>query len=37
MALPNLLSLALLAGLAQKLKNEYFARSFAVERKQVGS
>jgi AGCS family alanine or glycine:cation symporter len=27
MALPNLLSLALLAGLAQKLKNEYFARS----------
>jgi AGCS family alanine or glycine:cation symporter len=37
MALPNLLSLALLAGLAQKLKNEYFSRSFAVEQKQVGS
>jgi AGCS family alanine or glycine:cation symporter len=37
MALPNLLSLALLAGLAQRLKNEYFARSFLVEQKQVGS
>jgi AGCS family alanine or glycine:cation symporter len=37
MALPNLLSLALLAGLAQKLKNEYFARSFTVAQKQVGS
>jgi len=37
MALPNLLSLALLAGLAQKLKNEYFSRSFTVEQKQVGS
>lgn len=28
MALPNLLSLALLAGLAKKLKNEYFSRPF---------
>ena len=28
MALPNLLSLALLAGLAHKLKNEYFSRPF---------
>ena len=37
MALPNLLSLALLAGLAQKLKSEYFARSFTVEQKQVDS
>jgi len=37
MALPNLLSLALLAGLAQNLKNEYFARSFTIEQKQVGS
>ena len=37
MALPNLLSLALLAGLAQKLKNEYFARAFTVEQKQVDS
>jgi AGCS family alanine or glycine:cation symporter len=30
MALPNLLSLALLAGLVQRLKNEYFSRSFSV-------
>jgi AGCS family alanine or glycine:cation symporter len=30
MALPNLLSLALLAGLAKNLKNEYFSRSFPV-------
>jgi AGCS family alanine or glycine:cation symporter len=37
MALPNLLSLALLAGLAQRLKNEYFARSFMVEQEQAGS
>ncbi len=29
MALPNLLSLALLAGVAQKLKNEYFSRPFS--------
>jgi len=28
MALPNLLSLALLAGLAQRLKNEYFSRPY---------
>ncbi|HED19163.1 MAG TPA: alanine:cation symporter family protein [Gammaproteobacteria bacterium] len=31
MALPNLLSLALLAGLAKRLKNEYFSRPFKVE------
>ncbi len=37
MALPNLLSLALLAGLAQKLKNEYFARTFTVAKTQVDS
>ena len=37
MALPNLLSLALLAGLAQKLKNEYFARAFTVDEKRVES
>ena len=30
MALPNLLSLALLAGLVQRLKNEYFSRSFPI-------
>jgi len=30
MALPNLLSLALLAGLAQRLKNEYFSRPFSI-------
>ena len=30
MALPNLLSLALLAGLVQRLKNEYFSRSFRI-------
>ena len=30
MALPNLLSLALLAGLARRLKNEYFSRSFTI-------
>ncbi len=30
MALPNLLSLALLAGLVQRLKNQYFSRSFSV-------
>jgi AGCS family alanine or glycine:cation symporter len=30
MALPNLLGLALLAGLAQRLKNEYFSRPFTV-------
>jgi AGCS family alanine or glycine:cation symporter len=29
MALPNLLSLALLAGVAQKLKNEYFSSTFS--------
>ncbi|MFQ5642408.1 MAG: alanine/glycine:cation symporter family protein, partial [Thiogranum sp.] len=31
MALPNLLSLALLAGLAQRLKTEYFSRPFKRE------
>ncbi len=36
MALPNLLSLALLAGLVRRLKNEYFARSFTIERERVG-
>ena len=35
MALPNLLSLALLAGLAQKLKNEYFSRTYTVAQTQV--
>ena len=30
MALPNLLSLALLAGLVRRLKNEYFSRSFGL-------
>jgi len=35
MALPNLLSLALLAALAQGLKNEYFSRSFRVARAEV--
>ncbi len=37
MALPNLLSLALLAGLARNLKNEYFARSFTLAEEQAGS
>ena len=37
MALPNLVSLALLAGLAQKLKNEYFARSLTIKEKRVES
>jgi AGCS family alanine or glycine:cation symporter len=31
MALPNLLSLALLAGLVQRMKNEYFSNSLRVE------
>jgi AGCS family alanine or glycine:cation symporter len=36
MALPNLLSLALLAGLAQRLKNEYFSRPFTIANSKAG-
>jgi AGCS family alanine or glycine:cation symporter len=37
MALPNLLSLALLAGLVRRLKNEYFSRSFGTAASQADS
>jgi len=37
MALPNLLSLALLAGLAQRLKTEYFSRPFKKENSKAGT
>ncbi|HHH45190.1 MAG TPA: alanine:cation symporter family protein [Gammaproteobacteria bacterium] len=37
MALPNLLSLALLAGLAQRLKTEYFSRPFKKENSRAKS
>jgi len=36
MALPNLLSLALLAGLAQRLKSEYFSRPFTIDNSKAG-
>jgi len=37
MALPNLLSLLLLAGLAQRLKNEYFSRALKPEQNEAHS
>ena len=37
MALPNLLSLALLSGLALRLKNEYFSRPFSNDNSKVKS
>jgi len=37
MALPNLLSLLLLAGLASRLKNEYFSRSLKPQHDEANS